>query len=189
MDGHLEDQKIIQKLNQGDESGYRELFDRYYTPLCIYGLRYIDSFATVEDIVQDIFVKFWDMKTHLYLRTSLKSYLFKAVKNNCINFCNTNKKYHFDLIEDHIDHLLTEEVSIEEIEALKDKLLKEIDELPEKSRETFKAIVFENLKYKEAAERFGVSVNTIKTHFSRALKQLRQMHSNIIILLLFGSKR
>lgn len=38
------------------------------------------------------------------------------------------------------------------------------------------------MKYKEVADFLGLSVNTVKTHFARALKQLR---SSLQILLVF----
>lgn len=59
-----------------------------------------------------------------------------------------------------------EAVDLENIEEEKRKLYREIEALPEKSREVFKAIVLNNLKYKEAAEELGVSVNAIKTHYN-----------------------
>jgi len=181
---NLQDQQILNKLKQGDQSGYKELFDCYYMPLCVFAMKYIDSFDQVEDIVQDVFVKFWDAKTYLRIEGTIKSYFFTAVKNNCINLRKINNKYRFDELEDQVDSLLDDEISHEELEAMKDKLYIEIEALPEKTREVFKAIVLENLKYKEAAEQFGVSVNTIKTNFSRALKQLRQSNEIIILLLL-----
>ena len=77
-----------------------------------------------------------------------------------------------------------ENVDMEFIEEQKKKLYKEIEALPIKSREVFKAIVLENLKYKEVALQLEISVNTVKTHYSRALKQLRNSLDIIIMLLL-----
>ena len=53
-----------------------------------------------------------------------------------------------------------------------------------KKAEVFKAIVLENMKYKEVAEHLDISVNTVKTHYARALKQLRSKLDVIIMLLL-----
>ena len=60
--------------------------------------------------------------------------------------------------------------------------------MSEKCREVFIAIVLKNLSYKEVAEKLNVSVNTVKTHYSRALKQLRE-HLDIIALLFFIIKK
>ena len=66
----------------------------------------------------------------------------------------------------------------------KKKLYEQVEALPEKSREVFKAIVLENMKYKEVAEHLDISVNTVKTHYARALKQLRLKLDIIIMLML-----
>ncbi len=182
----LKDTEILEKLKIGDQSGYKDLFDLYYIPLSVYSLKYCDSFDQAEDIVQEIFVKFWDEKLYLKLNNSIGPYLFKAVKNNTLSYLKKNKRYRFEKIEDQVNRIIIEDevVDLENIEEEKRKLYRKIEALPLKSREVFKAIVLNNLKYKEAAEELGVSVNTIKTHYSNALKQLRKSLNIIIVLLL-----
>jgi RNA polymerase sigma-70 factor (family 1) len=176
---------ILEKLNVGDASAYKELFDLYYIPLSIYSLKYCDSFELAEDIVQDLFIKFWDQKLYLKLDEAISPYLFKSVKNNTIQAAKRQNRYFFEDIEDQVDVLLDEEhLDLEHLEQEKIKLYKEIEALPLKSKEVFKAIVLENRKYKDVALELGISVNTVKTHYSRALKQLRNSLDIIIVLLL-----
>lgn len=176
---------ILEKLNVGDASAYKELFDLYYIPLSIYSLKYCDSFELAEDIVQDLFIKFWDQKLYLKLDEAISPYLFKSVKNNTIQAAKRQNRYFFEDIEDQVDVLLDEEhLDLELLEQEKIKLYKEIEALPLKSKEVFKAIVLENRKYKDVALELGISVNTVKTHYSRALKQLRNSLDIIIVLLL-----
>lgn len=73
----LSDSEILEKLKKEDYSGYRILFDQYYKPLCVYSLKYCDSFSQAEDIVQDLFVKFWNDK--LYLK------LYESIGRICLN--------------------------------------------------------------------------------------------------------
>lgn len=181
----LNDLEILEKLKKEDYSGFKTLFNQYYKPLCIYSFKYCDSFSQAEDIVQDLFVKFWDDKLYKKLDNSIGPYLFKSVKNNTLLTLKKESKYQFDDIESQVHELMEDEViDIENIEKEKVKLYKEIEALPEKCKEVFKAIVIENLKYKEAAKQLGVSVNTVKTHYSRALKQLRNSLDIIILIML-----
>lgn len=176
---------ILEKLRLGDSSAYKELFDLYYMPLSIYSLKYCDSFELAEDIVQDLFIKFWDEKLYMNLDTAIGPYLFRAVKNNTLQVAKKKNKYIFEEIEDQINTLLEEDhLDMDFIEQEKKKLYEEIEALPLKSKEVFKAIVLNNLKYKEVALELGVSVNTVKTHYSRALKQLRNSLDIIITLLI-----
>jgi len=85
-------------------------------------------------------------------------------------------------IENYVNNLIEDEVDMRTSE--NEKIYNEVENLPEKCREVFKVIVLENLKYKQAAESLGISVNTVKTHYSRALRQLQKSLGVIIILLL-----
>lgn len=181
----VSDLQILDKLKDGDPLAYNQLFDKYYMPLCVYSLKYCDSFQLAEDIVQDFFVKIWDEKIYLKFEDPMTSYLFKAIKNNTLQAIKKQSKYKFDAIEKLVNNLMEEEsLDFASLEAEKKKLFEQVEALPEKSKAVFKAIVLENLKYKEVAERLDISVNTVKTHYSRALKQLRLRLDIIIILLM-----
>ena len=68
-------------------------------------------------------------------------------------------RFKFDDIEEHVN-LFLEEIAFyedEELNILKEKIEFEIIQLPEKSREVFKAVVLENLTYKQVAERYHIS--------------------------------
>lgn len=179
------DKEILDKLKVGNQSGYKDLFNLYYIPLSVYSFKFCDSFEEAEDIVQDIFVKFWDDQLYLKLTDAIGPYLFKSVKNNTLLYLKKTAKYRFEEIENQVNKLISDEVfEVENITEEKKKLYDEIEALPEKSKEVFKAIVLENMKYKEVAEQLDISVNTVKTHYARALKQLRSKLDIIIILLL-----
>lgn len=181
----LTDSQILNKLKEGDSLAYNQLFDKYYMPLCVYSLKYCDSFQLAEDIVQDFFVKIWDEKIYLKFENPMAPYLFRAIKNNTLQAIKKQSKYKFDAIEKIVNNLMEEEsLDFVSLEAEKKKLFEQVEALPEKSKEVFKAIVLENMKYKEVAEQLDISVNTVKTHYARALKQLRLKLEIIILLLL-----
>jgi len=176
------DYKILEKLKKGDSDAYKELFDLYYTPLSTFALKYCDSFVLAEDVVQDLFVKFWDEKLYLKLEDTIGPYLYKSVKNNALLALKEKSKYSFIEIEAQVNKLVfDDDIEVKFIDEEKTKLHKEIEALPLKSKEVFKAIVLENLKYKEVASRLGISINTVKTHHSRALKHLRNVLETIIL--------
>ena len=179
-----QEQNIILKLRKGDELGLRQLFDTYYSPLCVFALKYIDSFSLAEDLVQEVFINFWEKKRVEQLQGSIKSYLFKAVKNNALNYIRQNNKYQIEELDDEFDLLMEQLPDMEDLEEKKLKLYQEMENLSEQSKKVFEAIIFQNMKYKEIAEELDISLNTVKTHFSRALKQLRKSLDIIILIML-----
>ncbi|MCZ4695600.1 RNA polymerase sigma-70 factor [Ancylomarina euxinus] len=179
-----QEQLIIQKLQNGEESGLRQMFDLYYSPLCVFALKYIDSFDLAEDLVQDIFIGFWENNRVEQLNTSLKSYLFTSVKNNALNYIRKNKKYRIEELDDEFDMMMDDSFDPEDLEQMKLKLYQELENLSQQSRIVFEAIIFQNMKYKDVAEDLDISVNTVKTHFARALKQLRGSFDIILMIML-----
>ncbi len=177
----IDEQKILELINCRKQEGLKYLFNLYYKPLCIYAMNYLDSFEESEDIVQDLFVKFWERQTKVAFQGSLRAYLFSAVQHNCVKILNSRNKYNFQPIETYQDlPVYTEEVFETECK----KLYEEIERLPEQCRKVFELIVLKDMKYKEVASELGLSVNTVKTHFSRALRQLRGSLNLLVLIIL-----
>jgi RNA polymerase sigma-70 factor (ECF subfamily) len=102
--------------------------------------------------------------------SSLKSYLFKAVKNRCLTLINRNEvkqrieKMIFDNLQSQYD-----DPDFYAIQELTEKIEEALARLPENVREAFELNRFQNLTY----ERLGVSPKTIDYRIQQALKQLR----------------
>lgn len=181
-----EETDIIVKLKAKDEKCMQMLFDHYYHALCTYALKYLPALQDAEDVVQNVLVSFWENKRGQQFEGSVRPYLFGAVTKASLKLLERRGRIVFDDIELYVDRFLEETLwyEDEELNLLKAKLKKEIDRLPEKSREVFNAIVLESLSYKQVAERYHISLNTVKTHYSHALKKLRDNLGDIFIILL-----
>lgn len=179
-----QEQNIIKKFKSGDESALRELFDMYYTPLCLFAYKYFDSYEKAEDIVQEAFITLWEKNRMIHFTGSVKSYLFSIVRNNSINQVKKDARFRFEEVEQMAYDIIEDKFEHQELEERKEKLHQEINLLPEQSRKVFQAIVFGKLKYAEVADELGITVNTVKTHYSRALKQLRSSLDVLVMVLL-----
>ncbi|MCT4616143.1 MAG: RNA polymerase sigma-70 factor [Marinifilaceae bacterium] len=179
----ISEQYIIELLDKDTEKGFGLLVEKYQATLSIFALKYVDSFDFAEDIVQDVLINFWENKRYKNIKTSLKSYLLSAVKNKSLKYIQKSGRILISDIEDASDELIVDNPNEQWIEEQKQKLKIELENLPEKRREVLECIVFRGMKYKEAAEELDVSVNTIKTHLVKALKQLRTS-LNIIVWLI-----
>ena len=91
----------------------------------------------------------------------------------------------FDDVEKYVDQFLEELAEYDESEfsRLRDKVYARVEALPGKTKEIFKAVVLDNLTYQQVGDRFGVTVNTVKTMYYRALKQLKEeLGGNALVL-------
>lgn len=161
---------------QGDVRAYETTYKELYKPLFIYALGILNSQASAEEIVQNVFMRLWEKKETIEIQTSLKAYLYKAVHNQSLNAIKHNKVV--QQYEIHLSHTMThkESDSVERDAAhkqLQGRLRKALSELPEQCRTVFQMSRFEDLKYKEIAEQLSISPKTVENHMGKALKLLR----------------
>lgn len=157
---------------------FEQIYHQYYKPLYIYALKFVAE-QIAQDIVQDIFVTIWN--TPPVLRTSLKSYLFTAVRNACLDYIKGMKvKENYinqrllQLQLDEIAYYQTEETSILEEEQL-NLIYTTIEELPEKCKEIFKLSYFNNMKSNEIAQKLDLSVRTVQNQLYKGLIKIREI--------------
>ena len=168
----VKESTIIRLLETGDERCMKMMFDTYYQALCTYVMRYLISMEDAEDIVQTVFISLWNNKRGQEFSGSLRAYLFGAASKASLQFMRDRGKAYFVDIELHVDDFL-EEMSRDnevELEKMKEYLYAAIEDLPANPKKVLTAIVFNNTPYKMVAEEMGISVNTVKTYYARALK-------------------
>ncbi|MUP15975.1 hypothetical protein DWB61_12790 [Ancylomarina euxinus] len=168
----ISDQYICELLSSNNKMGMTLLFKKYFKSLTLWADTFLNDMDLAKDVVQDFFYAIWRNKAYQSLHhEKLASYLFVSVKN--LSFKKLAKK---DVLRYSMDIEYFDQVS-EDFESNKEaivvEIMKEIENLPEKSREVVKCIYLKGMKYQEAAEELGVSVSTIKTHLVRSMKALR----------------
>lgn len=168
-----------------DREQFEQLFRSHFNYLCNYALQYVEGMDTAQEICQKVFISLWENRANIDPQQSVKSYLFTAVRNRCLNYIRDNKKYRsqildldcgdFDLVGEE-DHFAERELQQRIEEALR--------ELPPKCRQVFEMSRFQAMKYREIAEELGVSQKTVEAHMSKAMKHLRERLQDYFFLFL-----
>ena len=78
---------ILSKIKEGDIKAFEEVFHRYYSPLCWYAAGIIGQMEVAEEIVEELFYVFWRERENLQIFCSVKSYLYGAVRNEVLQYC------------------------------------------------------------------------------------------------------
>ncbi len=167
--------RLISGLRDGNSVVFEEIYREYYTPLCYYCMRYVDSEEDSEEIVQDLFAKLWEKHHELEVNTSLNAYLYRAVQNYALNHLSkkkTKEKYQAYQKQQVYNNFESGQIKMEEDE-LKIIIKSAILELPEKRREIFELSRFEGMKNTKIAEKLSISVKTVEAQMTKALKYLR----------------
>lgn len=186
----LLDRNIVEALRQGDEQVFETIFKTYYERLCNYANTILNDMDEAEEMVQGAFLTVWEKHDTLEIHTSVKSYLYRAVHNSCLNRVKHYKvrKTYGDSVKNQTE-LLHDDASQDLIGSELDAIVANaIDSLPDQCKLVFKLSRFENLTYAEIAEQLGISVKTVENHMVKALKVLREKLKDylpVLIWLLF----
>lgn len=148
------------------------MFRAYYQQLAAFAYQYVESHETAEEIVQDVFTNVWSKSGQIEIRTAVKSYLYGAVRNACLNYIK-HKKIERRYEEQEMLKPEGYETDFLELDELKTEIDAALDQLPEKCRQIFEMSRFEEKKYKEIAEELGLSIKTVENQVGRALKVMR----------------
>lgn len=183
----MEDTLLGERLLTGDKNAYKQMFIKYYSPLCEYVSQYIPD-PEAEELIQDLMVFIWENHRTIVITHSLKSYLFMSARNRCLNAIKRNQ-YHekvhskiYDKLKDQF-----EDPDYYFVNELTENIDKAIQELPDTYRETFTLSRFGEKTNTQIADELGVSVKTVEYRISQALKILRVKLKDYLPLLSFLS--
>lgn len=177
------EEKFVLQLKQGKEEAYRYLFNKYYDHLCKIANTFVGDKYVAKSLVGDLFYHLWKERESFQISTSFEGYLYIAIRNRSLNYLKqaANKINGINvstLLEDGGDTeaLLDEFTGLTALfeEELDEKINSAIEALPKERKAVFRLSRFENLSYKEIAEKKGISINTVRYHIKNALASLRE---------------
>ncbi|QRR02546.1 RNA polymerase sigma-70 factor [Dyadobacter sandarakinus] len=164
----------------GDYLAFRELFNRYYCTLCNYAMRVVSTREMAEEVVADVFVKLWKNREQIEVHTSFQAYIYRAVRNQALDYLKLrvhrqNERESLESVQwnlSHADHFSpAEELSFNEFFNHVEDCIRA---LPRQCQLIFRLSREEGLRYRDIAERLDISIKTVETQMSRALKVLRE---------------
>ncbi|NUO79653.1 RNA polymerase sigma-70 factor [candidate division KSB1 bacterium] len=167
---HNSDAELAQALRASDHVAFKTLYFRYFEVLYRFLWRYTRAEQVAKDLVQEVFTRVWQNRDKLDPQQSVKAYLFRIGYNLVID--HLRKKTHQpDSLEADSAH---EPSYVDESQFdLREKLQTAIDNLPEPLRVVFTMSRFEENTYAEIAEVLEISIKTVESRMSKALKELR----------------
>jgi RNA polymerase sigma-70 factor, ECF subfamily len=180
----ITDPRIFQLIRKGDEASFNRLFNGYYASLCLFAAKYVGDMDLSRSLVQQVFVDIWVKREKIDITWSTKSYLYRSVKNRCIDYLRKEKiTTEISKSVENLNQMPFRDL-VEEAE-LNDLINKSINKLPEKCREIFILCRFEMLKYAEIAQKLNISIKTVEMQMGIALKRLRENLSDYKMINLF----
>lgn len=180
------DEKVLAALQNGSKAAFEMLFKTYYRPLCTYANTFLHDRDEAEEIVQNAFITFWDRRQSTEIEKSVKSYLYRMVRNSCLNTLRHEKvkrEHASEQLKTTVDahDPVSQSLASDELEQ---RIQTAMQSLPEQCRLVFQLSRFEELKYQEIAGQLNISVKTVENHMGKALKIMREQLKDYLPLFL-----
>ncbi len=179
---------MIEKPNISllNKASFEDLFKTYFKPLTAFAFKFVNDIDEAKSIVHDVFVKLWEKRDEIDVSKSVKSYLYTSVNNRSLNYIRDHKKFNRNegILEnqDDLNPNIEDELAGVDVQKRIDTTL---DRLNPKVKRIFELSRYEGMKYKEIAEEMNLSVKTVETHMSTALKALRKNLKEFLTVILF----
>jgi RNA polymerase sigma-70 factor, ECF subfamily len=167
--------ELIARCQQGDETAFRELVDRYKS--LVFGLvaRSVRDRSRAEDLAQEVFLKIHRGLPYFRGDARLSTWIYRIVINLCAEE-RQPREVPFDSGDP--DRPAREpggdDHAYRDLE-LRDRLDKAIRRLPPNYRVLVTGHYLQGRKYEELAEALDLPMGTVKTHLHRARRLLREM--------------
>ena len=165
----LNELMILARIKEGDIKAFEGIFRRYYSPLCWYAAGITGDTASAEEIVEELFYVLWKNRERLQVFQSVKSYLYRSVRNEAVQFCE-----HQEVKERYRASVRTE------YEELRPLIRHTLDKQPRRRQQIFRMHRMEGKKYAEIALSLSLSVKTVEAEMTKVLRTLRNEIDNYI---------
>ncbi len=175
----IELKQLVLNIKSGDRSAFGLLFEHFQESVFNFIAYKTGDRDLSEDILQETFLKVWRNREQLDESKSIKSFLFTMANNSAMNHFRHQKVVHSHQAGYRLDLEGRSPQDIVESKEFYEQVLGAIENLPEKTRITFMMSRFEDLSYKEIAERTDVSIKTVESHMGKALRLIREKINEI----------
>ncbi len=181
----LADEQLVSLYQEGNNNAFDILLKRYESKVFSYLLYSVKNQELAEDLFQDVFIKIVvRIKNGQYTENGkFSSWMMRIVHNHLIDYYRTTPTEHI-LSNDQSDVDLFNKAELavnenREQEMIDQQTLAEVKELiallPDPQREVLLMRVYDELSFKEIAQKTNCSINTALGRMRYAILNLRHM--------------
>lgn len=163
----------------GSQKDYGALHAKLYPKLFVYASKMLNDDDLVDDLLQDLFVKFWENREKIGAIKNIEAYFYRSTRSIVLNYIRLKKHRDSKLVlMPPAEHVFSTEdiiVSKESNSLTKELLLSALNSLPAKQREILNMRFYDELTYPQIATVLGIRYQSVINHVYRAVQSLRQV--------------
>ena len=176
-----EDHALFLLIKKRDKDAFAAVYQKYHRYLYLLAVKYLKDAQLAEDAVQHVFVKLWETTKNIEIEINLKNYLYTMTKNYILNTIRDHKEeISLSYANAQIDIPGQDDI----IKALEDKQMRSIlyqgvESLPPQKKEVCLRKLETTDSNQQIADKMGISVHTVKSHYQESVKILRSYFQQI----------
>lgn len=185
----IDESALLARAGMGDEAAFKIIYNAYNAQVLTFADKYLKSRQLAEEVMQEVFLRLWNLKEKLNDIQDLENYILTITRNKAFDYLRKLKRdlryiEPMGVNRDVAENITEESILLEDTR----KVLKNgIEQLPAQQKLVYQLCHQEGLKYEEVAARLGISPQTVHRHMKLALKSLRNyisQHTDLTILLI-----
>lgn len=183
------DDDLWELFKSGNEDAFISIYNAHFQSLINYGYHFCNKINIVEDAVQDLFIDLRRRRGKLpRIRSSIKIFLFVALKNRLINEIRKHKyvlvkpadleKHSFQVTNSHECELIDQQASQE----IREKLQVAVNKLSFKQREALFYMFYEEYSYSDIRVLLNLgAVKSARNLVYKALMEVKKHFSKLTV--------
>ncbi len=163
-------------LALGNVKAFDSLYERYRNVVYANILKIVKIPGHAEDILQDVFVSFWQNRHKFDASQSAAGWLFVVSYNKAVTFLRERVRHSIDYIGDYrpFEHVVSDDGTDETVYSTQIAMMEEaVGALPTRKREVFKLCRFEGKSKEEVASLMGISPASVKDYLTQSNKTIK----------------
>lgn len=172
-----EDEKLLlEQISEDNEEAFSQIFHAYKDKLYSFIYHITESKELSSDIVQDIFLKIWELRGKLFSIENFNAYLFQMAQNQAINQLRRMSRETLILMERQKGSNFSSETPEEELQYknISAYIREIVNSLPPRQKTVYTLSREQNLKQEDIAQQLQISISTVQNHMTQALKTIRE---------------
>ncbi len=190
----MHEKELIEQIKRNDEQAFTKLINTNKEQVLRIAMGFVHDKSLAEDIVQDVFIKFWEIREDFELTAKFSTWLYRVTINMSLNvvrkakfsrvFSSFSGKYNDEGNKTSYESVINDESqkSVDEVfkqEHIKIALKNAIDSLPKKQKTAFILSKYQDFSYKEISEIMELSISSIESLLHRAKTNLQKKLFNV----------
>jgi len=165
----------LNEFQRGTQKGFTWFFNVHNKSLFYFASRLIQDIPQAEELVSQCFIKLWERQQNFETAENIKAFLYITCRNSCLKHLRDLKRktadqqLYLSQLEESEETVLYEIIDTEIISII----AREIEDLPDRCREIFSLLYFEQKKTSEVALLLNINVQTVRNQKIRAIELLK----------------